>query len=480
MMIANAVDRSRAREEFVSALQKARAEIIAKGGGSDLRALGLALGVSPSRVGDWLRPNFAIAVRDASGAPVSDARLRKTVAGFYSTARRAVDWLKASGHLSDKGSASNPELLLQAYWPDAADRDFERPPVRGGVDDAKASSSIAEAAKKLRVEVHMMSWNAFGQPEDDADPKGFLAAYARTVFNTIGPDNCPMVIKLVDNLEAGLNATPRGEGDSRVVKLGLYNSVDRRLNDSAAVDIPLFRAPLMGLEIQRGEGEWETHEPPLFETVFGRQKPDVSREVWAIHLQVAASHLAAYRDDANILPHATAREPDKVAGELRKAALDESGPIYFLADGTIALQVLGRLDILKGIKARPIVQQHLTDIAYSIGFMLREQDDDDLGRLIKAAQDQIFRTPWRVADLFEDLAESLESWVELNSLDEVIERHDVPIFVFDRSSLTGVADNRRDVLRMKKALELRIEQRPDGGRRISRLWRFDPKLESGR
>jgi hypothetical protein len=464
-------DPSLVRVSFVNLLEQGRRKLALTAGDGSIRNMAREMKVAPSRAADWTRNSYNLTITEG-GTVFGGARLRKAVSGFVSSVERALDWLRTNGFAEEVKTLVSAEGILAGYWPPDQRELLTTDPVINGVKDGMSAVEPQFPVQEMRIEVRIVPWEIFthwdGSPGEapQASNTGFFWSYADAVLKSVDP--LDSIIDLEKSTFAqALDLPVGGRADVKILSLGLYDTLHREFRGVEFVGIPLFRVPLVGLEIRRENGGLA--ERLDFETAFGRNPVApfaVEHEVGHLFLRSIA------RDKDSITRIPDYKDPRDVAERLHEAVMEGApgAPVTFLGDGTIALGVYARLRNIRGISVEVIKQEFPHELSYSIGFMVREEDQGFL-RLLRAAQAGILTTPWRVTGLLERLLEGLESWTD-NFLirDALLDWGETPIFLFDPEDLRRAGLAPAPAKRLARKIRGWIAEKRESSPSLKQLW----------
>lgn len=417
-----------ARAQFVTWLREAQQREAGREGASlSLKAMATELGISPTRLSEFLRPantmNANFLGKDFGSADL--ANLRKAVSGFSYSVQRTCDWLiRKDVDLAKKITPTFVTSVVRGFladqWRDAKYAGDVSSYVENGIQRAKDES---ENDPQAVIRVQVVAWEPFAclgeieRKQDDIKNYGFLGAYARALVEQIDPKLARIEASSIRFEEAlQLSASDRTKG--RNAALGFYDILYRRFRGFQLVTFPAIRVPLMGLVISASGETVASDDDDAFERLFGATPKG---RVFTIDSEVGDLFIRSAAENDNgiesLPPSASGPIAPAVAVRLEKeAAAEPSGSIAFLSDAILAFEVFAELSRRRRAHV-DVVAPHKDDeeaLSFSIGFMLRDEDAD-FASLLSEAQKQFLSVPWQAEPLFEEFFRGVEAWVARNA-----------------------------------------------------------------
>jgi len=434
-----------ARRMFVRALEEGRHLIASRpgpdgklGDGSH-KSLATELRISPARVGDFLRDKYSIEIgeTDPTGEwrQFSPPRLRKAVAGFASSAERALAWLRREGLL--KSDEIRTEILVKGYWSDQYRSQFEQGPVSAGIrDGCNAARLEFEHDDKIKVELWVVNWGPFGDAKEIEKRIGFFPQYGEDLVRAIDPINSettPHSKLLSEILE--LPAYDRRKG--LAIGMGPFATLHRQFRGFEFLTFPAVQFPVVGLLIGREKAlRNEKKDLEFSEFLTAKFAADgIDRVVVTgdIGELVQRSVLSEVSQERKALISLSV-ETDVPEQLLKKT--EDGRALAFLSDGMLAFETYVQLR-RKNISV-DVVFQALPepDFSFSLGIMLRREDKDVMS-LLDQAQKQIFKSGWRVRGHMKNFLSDVEQWLARQECKEKSEGWPdaAPIFLISQTAL---------------------------------------------
>ena len=487
------------RERFAKLLEESKRSLAwPLAGDRDTREgpnkrLAAAIRISPSRVGDFLDSSYSIHVVERSRTDdslklLSEARIRKTVAGFAASVHRTLSWLRASRRLPEADKLTT-EMVVKAYWPRELLAQFDRQSVSDGISDAEAiTHDEISKLRKIDIEIWVVSYGPFDKTDDD-DHEDFFSSFGRALIAGIDPIDSVVTIKKKPLSELlNLPAPDRRRG--RAIAMGPFATLHRRFRGYKFATLPVIGIPLVGLVISDRSSP-RSGVPLTFRSIFDTKTTTIKRIVVADeigHLVLYSMLPAIVRHDTSMVEVLPGDDHRNIPDAILKDII--SGPVIFLSDSVLAFQVYSSLS-KEDVSIDVISQWHCEEseflnreFVYAPGIMFHDEDRD-FAALIDDSQQQIFKSNWRIEDeLLEPLFRGLEGWLAaLRVTESAVENwpNHAPIFLFPRFD---IADYLRDVIPhaatradlIRKVCDW-IERRRNGSARkdaLSKLFKVSP------
>jgi hypothetical protein len=370
--------------------------------------------VSPGRIGDLLREKSQIKITDDGDIPFEGTRLKKAVAGFAASIERILNWLKREKLLPE--DALTTEEVVKAYWPADQLDVFERPEVREGLADGRASAQNEhDQLNEIKAELWTIAWGPIGDEEDANAGKGFLPEYAKDLVKGVDPfAEFATVSKSLPQL---LGLPPRDRKKGLTLGLGLCETLYRKFLGFEFVTLPLAVFPILCLHVSRRtmEEQFSVEAIASGAVPLGRARLTVIQGDMGQALLDSLIDVNAHEEPLPV------ESPSSVADELWKLTDPKKDlrPIILFSDGIAALDAFVRL-AKSGAQMKVSAQPGVPQFAFSLGIMLRKEDKD-LASLLELSQLQMMRSSWRVERHLQRLLVDLENWALKQGFDKAID-----------------------------------------------------------
>jgi hypothetical protein len=448
-----------ARDAFVNYLRSAKHSVSEQSGsGGPDKWLAKEMGVSPTRVAEFLRHDFNLGVGGKKKLPINSKKkvLTRSVMGFSMTVERALEWLQTK-----QGVAKNLNTLsvVAGYWENKIpfESDVIQDAIKRGIDSAKGK---IEKAKKIVVALRIAEWGPSGKHPSGVD-NSFSAHYGRALFRGIDPLNTLISVESAPYASRFDLPIRTGQGDW-AVSMGPYQTLERRFRGFSFVVFPALRYPILGLIISRVEFAGpEIFAFPTAKNLTSNKKSFLDKD-FPVPRFVAdeAAQLVLY-SVFNSVEEAKEKLVEKIEEEDAQAIseslmkkIDEDTPtIAFLADGILAFEVFKYLNQPNVFVQ--IVGEKGAGNAFSFagGIMFREEDKSMIP-LLEDSQRQLFRVPLRVVGLLKEFLSEVDAWItELKLPPQVTSnwRDDTPLFLYSHYEVQkyihdSILPDRSDVL----------------------------------
>jgi hypothetical protein len=399
------------RRDFMDVLEAAKrspnlketAKSTTKDGPNKL--LASQLRISPGRVGELLDPSFFLG-KGASLKEYSPARLRKTLGGFAGSVERAVAWLRKT-QVDERVRSLDTMAVIDGYWPkrkalapEFADLTVQQA-IKEGINSAQET---AEKTSKINIELWIPNWGPLAQGE--AEPKtAFYSEYGNAILLGIDPVD-GRVEPRPKSLSEALALPARTLHSPWVVALGPYEALHRRFRGQNSVTFPL-QFPLVGL-IACTRPLKDEDKNLEFKSILS---PDF--HFYRVVVSHDVGHYVLYsmtQDSKRIYTKVLDTEKLEDVPQLFMKEVEKGEPIVFLADGMLTFEVFVHL-LERGCHVEIIHQDPLEpEFAFQSGIMFREEDQR-FADLLVSSQRQLFKSCWRVENLFMTFIEAVLGWL---------------------------------------------------------------------
>lgn len=476
------------RAELAAALQVAKTWSAQTLGVGSFKKLGPLVRTSPTRLADLASATYCLPLEMGKVATNG-----KTVVGFAASVYRTVHWLVSHNYGKvaapvgfqkwveslGTGSEGSPRFalavvtLIGEYWPQENITGIQPGDelVRGWIETGiNTASQALENEDALSIAVSVIEWGPFSfvpksapSATSEALPppilNSFLVKYGSSALSTIDPVRFDLSAKDLfspKSLKDALESVPDSQPGKWQAILGLYDSLFRQYDGFRFVTFPI-RVPVVGLLLSKGVDQQPSHNN--FIDTFCDQGVAMA---YAVDRESGHLFLGRLRSNSKIAPISLENSSAENVLSYLLERLNESGEgrLGFVSDSVLCFELLRQWELMGlgaevSLRILPQKNGSQSEFSFRTGFMVREEDSK-LITMLQAAQLEMFRSEWKVHELFRLLISSTREWI--SSLGQNSKNWPGPFFALNGQCLTELAPSEP---RKRRLLEI-INQEGDG------------------